>query len=168
MNKLNAKKSSRSTRKRVGRGNASGKGTYSSRGLKGQRSRSGGKKGLKLKGFKQNLLSFPKYKGMKSGRLQAQEISLTDLNSNFAAGDKVNPEALLVKGLISDMQQLVKVLNNGEINVKIELSGCKATASATAAIEAAGGKVIALPVKALSKKAAKAKEEAEAKQAKTK
>jgi large subunit ribosomal protein L15 len=50
-------------RKRVGRGNGSGRGTYSGRGQKGQRSRSGGKKGLKVKGLKTFIAQTPKRKG---------------------------------------------------------------------------------------------------------
>ncbi len=50
-------------KKRVGRGNASGKGSYSGRGLKGQRSRSGGKKGLKLRGLRRLSKRLPKLRG---------------------------------------------------------------------------------------------------------
>jgi len=50
-------------KKRKGRGNASGRGNYSSRGMKGQRSRAGGKKGLKLKGLRQMSRSIPKQRG---------------------------------------------------------------------------------------------------------
>ncbi|MCK4554160.1 hypothetical protein KAU19_04310, partial [Candidatus Parcubacteria bacterium] len=53
-------------RKRVGRGNASGHGTYSGRGIKGQRSRSGGKSGLKRLGMKMILRNIPKKRGFKS------------------------------------------------------------------------------------------------------
>src|SRR3989339_2047538 len=130
LNNLKAKKGAKHTSKRLGRGNASGKGTYSSRGLKGQRSRSGGKKGLKLKGFKQNLLSFPKFKGMKSHRPATQEVSLTDINSAFSAGDMVTPQTLMAKGLILNAQKPVKILNNGVITVKIEVSNVAVTAGA--------------------------------------
>ncbi len=53
----------RKKKKRVGRGNSSGHGTYSGRGIKGQRSRSGGKKGLKLKGLKVFISQVKKAKG---------------------------------------------------------------------------------------------------------
>lgn len=51
--------------RRVGRGNASGNGTTAGRGTKGQRARTGGKKGLKYKGLRSTLLKLPKFKGMK-------------------------------------------------------------------------------------------------------
>ncbi len=64
LSNLQPKIGSRHRRKRVGRGNASGHGTYSGRGIKGQRSRSGGKKGLKLKGLRHNIKNFPKLRGL--------------------------------------------------------------------------------------------------------
>jgi len=128
-------------RKRVGRGNASGKGTYSGRGLKGQRSRSGGKKGLKLKGFKRNLLNLPKFKGNKSLRPNNQVVGLAELNQEFKADDKVNPAVLLKKGLISNNKAKVKILNKGEISVKLKVSGCLVSKAAKQAIEKAGGLV---------------------------
>ena len=77
-------------RKRVGRGNASGHGTYSGRGQKGQRSRSGGKSGLKRKGMKQILLQTPKLRGFKSDKPKNQVINLVDINKNFKEKTKEN------------------------------------------------------------------------------
>ena len=97
-------------RKRIGRGNASGHGTYSTRGQKGQRARSGGKKGLKIKGFKQNLLNMPKYKGMKSPRLKAQLIMVSTLEKYFKDNEQVTPGSLLERGLVESMDRAVKIL----------------------------------------------------------
>ena len=68
--------------KRVGRGNASGTGTYAGRGLKGQRSRSGGKGGLKLMGLKQTFSKLPKNKGFTSPHAKLNVINIEDLEIN--------------------------------------------------------------------------------------
>ena len=73
---ISGNKSASPRKKRVGRGNASGRGTYATRGLKGQRSRSGGKGGLKLRGFKQSLQKVPKLRGFKSPNPANQTVSL--------------------------------------------------------------------------------------------
>ncbi|MBT5338279.1 50S ribosomal protein L15 [Candidatus Falkowbacteria bacterium] len=137
-------------KKRLGRGNASGHGTYCCRGLKGQRSRSGGKGGLKLKGFKQNLLNAPKFKGMKRRTASAQVVLLSALDKNFADNEKVGPGALLQKGLIGSISQPVKILVNSskdKISKKLEVFGCAVSKSAESAILKAGGKIVeAVPV----------------------
>lgn len=134
-------KINRKTKKRVGRGNASGRGTYSTRGMKGQRSRSGGKKGLKIKGFKKNLLNLPKFKGMKKNKPAQQVVSLKELNEKFANGEVVEPKTLLEKNLIVEEKRPVKILNNGDISVKIKVQDCLVSAGAKQAIEKAGGQV---------------------------
>ena len=137
-------------KKRVGRGNASGHGTYCCRGLKGQRSRSGGKGGLKLKGFKQNLLNAPKFKGMKRRTASAQVVLLSALDKNFTDSEKVTPGTLLQKGLIGSITQPVKILVNSSkdtISKKLEIVGCAVSKSAESAIIKTGGKIIeATPV----------------------
>ncbi len=130
----------RKTHIRVGRGNATGHGSFSGRGCKGQRSRSGGKKGLKYKGFKHNLSNFPKYKGDKP-RSEIQEVSLSTLNI-FAAGDTVTPVILFEKMVIATLAIPVKILKRGEISVAVTVEGCRVTAGAKELIEKAGGKVI--------------------------
>ncbi len=140
LNKLKTNRNSRKPAKRVGRGNASGKGTYSARGLKGQRSRSGGKKGLKAKGFRQNLLNFPKFKGMKSGRM-INEISLATLNKHFIDGDQVTPQTLKEKAIIAKIELGVKIIATGELTKKLEVSDCRVSAGAQKVIEKLGGKV---------------------------
>jgi large subunit ribosomal protein L15 len=82
----NVKKSSGSKRKgkRVGRGNSSGKGTYSARGLKGQKSRAGVSRAkLKRLGMKKNLLKIPKVRGFKSLQGKNQVVSVEKINKNF-------------------------------------------------------------------------------------
>jgi len=136
-------KGSTKKRKRVGRGNASGHGTYSGRGQKGQRSRSGGKSGLKRKGMKQILLQTPKLRGFKSDKPKNQPVNLSDLNKNFKDGAKINPNALLKLRLIDTIKEPVKILGKGELKIKnLEFSNVKISKSVEEQIKSSGGKII--------------------------
>lgn len=135
-------KGSKKTRKRVGRGTGSGHGAYSTRGMKGQKARSGGKGGLKLKGFKATLKGLPKYKGMKRRHPAKEIINLGQLNEIFKDNDKITPQILLKKGLIDNIKAGVKILSNGKIEKKLNVEGCYISKSAKEAIEKAGGKVL--------------------------
>jgi large subunit ribosomal protein L15 len=141
LDKVKQSKGATKTRKRIGRGNASGTGTYSGRGLKGQRSRSGGKGGLKLKGFKRNLLNLPKFKGQKSIKPNNQVVDFTVISKFFKDGDVVSPKTLEEKGVLDATKGPVKVLNNGELSAKITVENCLVSATAQAAIEKAGGSI---------------------------
>ncbi len=138
---------SKKKKKRVGRGNASGHGTYSTRGLKGQRSRTGGKGGLKLKGLKGNIQSTPKLGGFKSLRAKLAVVNLKDLDKNFAANEVITAVKLLEKGLIKNTKPGVKVLGMGKINKKFILKIDKISETAKQAIEKAGGQIILLSPK---------------------
>jgi large subunit ribosomal protein L15 len=117
-------------KKRVGRGNASGHGTYSTRGLKGQKSRSG-VSGLKRLGMKQVLLRTPKSRGFKSLQPKNQVVNFSLLNQYFQDGDVVSPQTLLAKKLIKTTKQGVKILGNGDLKLKkIKFSGVKISRSA--------------------------------------
>lgn len=134
-------------RKRVGRGNASGRGTYSTRGMKGQRSRSGGKGGLKLKGFKQNLLNLPKFKGMKSIRPNNQIVKLSNLVKAFSDKDQINPGVLQEKGLVDKAILPIKILlDNKELKIdkKFEIVGVLLSTQAKEALEKSGSKIVDL------------------------
>ncbi len=137
--KLHNLSNSKKSKKRVGRGNASGRGTYSTRGMKGQRSRSGGKSGLKIKGFKQNLLRIPKMKGQKSLHPDNQVVKLSVLESKYKEGEQVNPGTLFEKNIISSLKKPVKILYDKDISVKFEVAGCLASGKAREAMEKAGG-----------------------------
>lgn len=104
------------SRKRVGRGNASGHGTYSTRGLKGQKSRSG-VSGLKRLGMKKQLLAIPKKRGFRSYQTKNETVDFDDLNLSFKDGALVNPKTLLRAGLIQHHGR-VKILSRGELKVK--------------------------------------------------
>jgi large subunit ribosomal protein L15 len=127
--------------KRVGRGNASGHGTYSTRGIKGQKARSG-VSGLKRLGMKQMLLSVPKVRGFKSRYAKNQVVNLESLNSKFTAGQTVSPASLAKTGLISSAQKPVKILSRGQLTVKnLTFVKVEFSTAARQAIVAADGKI---------------------------
>ena len=128
-------------RKRVGRGGK--KGTYSGRGMKGQRARAGRKMQPSIREL---IKKFPKLKGYRSKRF-AKDIAIIDikkLSDNFEDSSIVNPKILLDKGLIRRVEgktPVVKILGNKEISKKLIIEGCKISKTAKAMIEKAGGTV---------------------------
>lgn len=128
LNEIKSAKGAVKKRKRVGRGNASGHGTYSTRGLKGQKSRSG-VSGLKRLGMKKQLLQIPKSRGFYSDKPKNQVVSVKDINNNFKDGDTVSPAMLLEKGLIRKAGMPVKVLGKEKLSVKVVFDGVKMSSS---------------------------------------
>ncbi|HZJ41922.1 MAG TPA: 50S ribosomal protein L15 [Patescibacteria group bacterium] len=125
LNSIKKAKGASKGKKRVGRGNASGHGTYSTRGLKGQKSRSG-VSGLKRLGMKQQLLQTPKSRGFKSAKPKNQVLSLRDINNNFKDGENVTPESLAEKKLITSASLPVKILGKTDkLTVKVKFAGVK-------------------------------------------
>lgn len=142
---LRAFKGSRKKAKRIGRGLGSSHGTYSTRGMKGQRSRSGGSKGLKLKGMKQLLLRIPKIGGFKSIYEKDTPVSLDVLERVYVNGDTVTPITLIKKNAIAFAKRgrpVIKILGVGTLTKKLTISNCNVSASAQKKIEAAGGTII--------------------------
>jgi large subunit ribosomal protein L15 len=127
--------------KKVGRGNASGHGTSSTRGGKGQTARTGGSRGLKMKAFKKMLLSTPKLRGFKTLTNKPSEVYLSDLETHFSAGDVVTVEALREKNIIGSSVRAAKIVSTGELTKKITVSGITATQGAVEKIKAVGGEV---------------------------
>jgi large subunit ribosomal protein L15 len=145
---------SRKDRKRVGRGLGYGKGRYSGRGIKGQKSRAGSKK--MAAGFEGGQMPIdmrmPKLRGNTSAdampigpfRTYSQPVNLRDLERVFEAGDAVTVEALVEKGLLKNTKTDVKILGTGELSKKLSVTAHSFSASAREKIEAAGGSVTAL------------------------
>ncbi len=131
---------SRKKVKRVGRGLGS-KGTYSGRGQKGQRARSGGRKGLKLLGMRRIILSTPKLRGFKSPYAKLSVVNVSDLEKKFKDGEVVSPKTLLEKGLVGKMGAEVKILGDGELKKKLIIADCAVSGSAKEKIEKAGGQI---------------------------
>lgn len=132
---------SRKARKRVGRGDGSGHGTYSGRGCKGQKSRAG----YRMKpGFEGGQLPLIKRLPRKRGftnifRTEYSVVHLAKLDS-FEAGSEVDPEKLLAAGLVKSLRKPVKILASGDISHPLTVKAHKFSATARAKIEAAGGK----------------------------
>lgn len=97
LHNLKPAKGATRNKKRVGRGNSSAHGNYSTRGLKGQRARSGGKGGLKLKGFKSNIQSTPKLGGFKSLKSKLAIVNIKDLEKSFENNEVITPAKLVNK-----------------------------------------------------------------------
>jgi len=131
---------------RVGRGNASGHGAFSGRGIKGQRARSGGRKHGRKRGLKMMLLQLPKTRGFQGLEDKASVVNLGELGV-FPAGAVVTPELLVKKGLIRN-GKYVKILGNGKLSNGLKLHAHAFSASAKTAIEAAGGSCTVLALNA--------------------
>lgn len=123
---------------KVGRGGK--RGSYSGRGMKGQRARSGGKSGLKALGFKQTLLRIPKNRGFRSLKPKLAIVNLLDLEKNFKDNDVIDPKVLVRKGLIDNLKTGVKILGQGKLSKKLIVTAQGFSASAKKEIEVQGGK----------------------------
>ena len=134
-------KGSNKKSKRLGRGNSSGAGNYSGRGMNGQRARSGGKGGLKIRGFKPVLQSTPKLRGFKSGNVKPAEVRLSDLDKKYNDGEVVSLKTLVEKGLISKNAKNAKIILKGELKKKLIVEGIKYTKTAGEAIKKVGGEI---------------------------
>ena len=143
----------RKDRKRVGRGLGSGKGRYSGRGIKGQKSRSGSNK--MRAGFEGGQMPLYMRVGKQRGstsadampigpfRTYSQPVNVSAL-ARFDAGTEVTPELLKEAGLIRSIRKDVKILGKGELTVKLTVVAHAVSASAREKIEGAGGTVTLL------------------------
>jgi len=129
-------------RKRVGRGDGSGHGTYSGRGCKGQKSRSGG--GVRL-GFEGGQLPLIKRLPRKRGFVNIFRTEYNIVNVGklrvFAPNAEITPEDMLRVRLIGSLRQPVKILGDGEIDRPLVVKADKFSATAERKIMAAGGRV---------------------------
>ncbi len=140
MHTLAPAKGAREKSFRVGRGNGSGKGKTAGRGTKGQRSRSGGKSGLVLKGLKQMLLSFPKSRGFTSRYDKARVVTLAQLET--LSPGTVTMETLRRAGLMVRADRAAKIIAGEGLTKKLDIRGINVSAGAKEAIEKLGGSVI--------------------------
>jgi large subunit ribosomal protein L15 len=141
----------RKDRKRVGRGMGSGKGRYSGRGIKGQKSRSGSHK--MHAGFEGGQMPIdmrlPKLRGNTSAdampigpfRTSTQPVNLRDLEARFEKGADVTPDTLVTAGLIKNTKTDVKILGSGELTKALSVTAHGFSRSAKEKIETAGGTV---------------------------
>jgi large subunit ribosomal protein L15 len=130
-------------RKRVGRGNASGNGTYSGKGLKGQKSRSGfslipGFEGGQLRLIKK----LSKLKGFKNhNRIVNQTVTLDQINK-MATGLEVNNKTLFESRIIDNQNSPVKILNVGQLNSSRKIQIAKISEAAKKSIIKSGSEII--------------------------
>lgn len=129
-------------KKIVGRGPGSGRGKTSTRGQKGQKSRSGASIPAWFQGGQTPLYRRVPKRGFKNTKFRTEyaTINLSDLNKFFNDGDTVTPELLKEKGIIKKQLCGVKVLGNGELEKKLTIQANRFSSSAVTKIESAGGK----------------------------
>lgn len=133
--------------KRIGRGQGSGKGGTATRGHKGAKSRSGYSKKLGFEGGQMPLQRrVPKFGFTNINRTEYQGVNLDVLQKlveEKKIKDTVDFETLVNLGL-AGKNELVKILGRGELKSKLTVTAHKFTATAKAAIEAAGGEAVTL------------------------
>ncbi|MDN3492649.1 50S ribosomal protein L15 [Winogradskyella bathintestinalis] len=133
--------------KRIGRGQGSGKGGTATRGHKGAKSRSGYSKKLGFEGGQMPLQRrVPKFGFTNINRVEYQGVNLDTLQQlvdEKKINDSVDFESLVSMGL-AGKNELVKILGRGELKTKLTVTAHKFTATAKAAIEAAGGEAVTL------------------------
>lgn len=132
----------RKSRKRVGRGDSAGQGSYAGRGMKGQKSRSGpgvppGFEGGQLRMIK----GLPMKRGFNNRFKTHYALVKLDVLDKFDAGERITPEILRDRGYLRDRTRPVKILGNGAITKKVTVAAHKFTQSAREKITAAGGVV---------------------------
>ena len=146
LNSLQPAAGSTKTRKRIGRGPGSGLGGTSTRGHKGAKSRSGYKKKIGFEGGQMPLQRrVPKFGFKNINRVEYKAINLSTIQTLAEAKglEKVTVADLVAAGFISS-NQLVKVLGNGNLTIKLEVEAHAFSKSAVAAIEAVGGNAVKL------------------------
>ena len=130
-------------RKRIGRGDASGNGSYSGKGMKGQKSRSGGGGRPGFEGGQLPLIKrLPSLRGFTNiFKTQYHAVNLDTILKMYPNGGDVSPGTLVETGVLKDQKLPLKVLGRGEINVNLKVSAHKFTKSAKEKIETAGGTI---------------------------
>ncbi|MBO98746.1 MAG: 50S ribosomal protein L15 [Chloroflexi bacterium] len=139
----NLKNTEKKQRKRVGRGNASGHGTYSGKGLKGQKSRSGFSLVPGFEGGQLRLIKkLAKLKGFKNhNRIINQTVTLDQIDQLPKDAD-VNIKTLLEAGIIDNPNRPVKILNVGKLTSKRKIQISKISTTAKNAIIKSGSEII--------------------------
>ena len=127
-------------KKRIGRGGK--RGTYSGKGVKGQKSRAG----RKMQPIMREIIKrFPKLKGYRHVTKAQDNVAVGfDSLEKFQAGEKITPQSLLEKGIIRNIKgktPQVKILAQGKLTKKLAIEGCQLSAKAKEMVEKAGGSV---------------------------
>ena len=134
-------------RLRVGRGEASGLGKTSGRGHKGAKSRSGWSLKPQYQGGQINFIQKMPKRGFNNYEFQTQYsvVNVKAIDAVASGGDEVTAETLAAAGLIRDARSALKILGEGEISKKVNVTANRFSASARAKIEKAGGTCTQIP-----------------------
>jgi len=131
----------RKRKKRIGRGGK--RGTYSGRGVKGQKARAGAKFQPMIR---EVIKRYPKLRGYRQQvreKIQAT-VNISTLQNKFKSGGKITPEVLIAKHIIRKIKGRVpevKILAKGELKKKLTIQDCKVSRGAREKIERAGGTI---------------------------
>jgi large subunit ribosomal protein L15 len=138
---LSPAEGSKKKKKRVGRGIGSGHGKTSCKGHKGQKARSGRTKGPGFEGGQMPLQRRLPKRGFKNlFKIEFAIVNLKDINK-IEGIDVITPDVLIEKGIVKDIKDGVKILGGGEIRKPLTIKADAFSSSASAKINAAGGKV---------------------------
>ena len=143
---LKANAGSTKTRKRVGRGQGSGRGGTSTRGHKGAKSRSGYSRKLGFEGGQMPLQRrVPKFGFKNPNRVEYKPVNLSAIQqlAESSKEKSITLELLIANGLVGKKDR-VKILGSGELSAKVEVSAHAFSSSASESIEKAGGKAVIL------------------------
>lgn len=141
LHNLQKSKGATKKRKRVGRGDGSGKGTYSGRGLKGQKARSGGKSGSAARAAKAYIFKTPKVKGFKSLKNPPVAVTLEMLEKAFDKGEVITHKKLANAGIIKKTTKQYKIIAKGNLTKNFTVKAHAFSGGAKEAIEKAGGQI---------------------------
>ena len=140
LHELTAVPGATKSRKRRGRGTATGQGKTSGRGMNGQKSRSGGGVRLGFEGGQMPLYRrIPKRGFTNIWGTEYTVLNVSDLN-RFEAGTTVTPEMLKELGMAKQVKDGIKILGNGELEKSLTVQAHKFSKTAVEKIESAGGK----------------------------
>lgn len=133
----------RKRRKRVGRGIGSRRGTFSTRGVKGQKARAGARLRPGFEGGQTPLYArLPKRRGFTSRAEKAVVVNVGTLGRRFLGGTTVNRSSLFSAGLVPSGAHRVKILGDGDLTIPLTVTGVAVSLHAREKIEKAGGRVV--------------------------
>ncbi|MFH1225878.1 MAG: 50S ribosomal protein L15 [bacterium] len=153
---IRAPRGAKKSKKRRGRGNASGHGSFSTRGQKGQRARSGGRSGLQRVALKTLLQKIPKTRGFVSHYPKPTVVNLKDLEKKFNDGELINAKKLISAGLVKPSRDGIKILGSGKLTKKFKIEAEAFSKTALEQIKSVGGEAMVI-VQSVNKAVKKSK-----------
>jgi large subunit ribosomal protein L15 len=144
LSNLKYAKGSRKNDKRIGRGEGSGHGGQATRGMNGDKSRSGSRRKLGFEGGQMPLIRRVPKRGFKSPFKQVylpvnlNRIEEIAKNNNIT---EITPEVLFEYSVLNDVNDLYKILADGDLTVKVNIQAYKASKSAIEKVQKLGGTI---------------------------